>query len=151
MHALTSLVVPDNNHIRGFWSSVELVTKAMIRKVLNQYDDEESISFSMNRLRELFIGALEYQPQTGKIKEFEKSILHIEYRYVVNLVMNSLSPRNGGLSKISCEYANVVVAILYILNFNFSRMIFNGFKTNVTNPKEAEKFLLYPRFLNDYK
>ena len=164
-HAVTTPVVINENQIRDFWNSAEFATDAngvgfiaanvsnediiiyeqTVREVLQLNDNvDQSINFTMDRLRHIFISDLLYQAQQGDIQEFHKVRMPFEYRFIVHIVMGCLSPRRGGQSKVSREYANMMVAILYRLPYNFSRMIFRGMRGNID---AKDKFLMYPRFL----
>ncbi|KAI3754619.1 hypothetical protein L1987_54406 [Smallanthus sonchifolius] len=82
----------------------------------------------------------------GPYHPLYKKLLHPYWRYLAHVCMNCLSGRKRGFDELNTTIASAMVALTMSLEYNFSKMMFEEFKSNLKGGKK-EIFLMHPSFL----
>nr|GEV34880.1 hypothetical protein [Tanacetum cinerariifolium] len=160
-YALTINPIVYVSYIRQFWSTVRIETTDEGTKILATVDgklrtisessirrnlklnDEEGINTLPDA--ELFenLTLMGYNILPNQKFTFQKGQFSHQWKYLIHIIMQCLSPKSTGFNEFSSNIATVVVCLSTNRVYNFSKMIFDGMVRNVNN--KVSKFLMYPR------
>ncbi|KAI3754595.1 hypothetical protein L1987_54382 [Smallanthus sonchifolius] len=150
-------------HIQEFWSTATIhpndhgeeciigtvqakrvrISEAVIRTAL-QFGDLPAHPTKLNQ--KVVTPILTRMGYEGPYPPLYKKLLHPYWRYLAHVCMNCLSGRKGGFDEINTTISSVMVALTMSLDYNFSKMVFEEFKSNLEGGKK-DIFFMYPRFL----
>ncbi|GJV68370.1 putative ribonuclease H-like domain-containing protein [Tanacetum coccineum] len=119
------------------------ITEASIRDSL-QLADATGITMLPND--ELFEGMGQMGYPTDGTFTFWKSFFTPQWRYLVTS-FDDISSKSGGWDQFGSNIATALICLSTDRVYNFSKLIFDGM---VANLKSKTKFLMYPRFANDF-
>ncbi|KAI7734524.1 hypothetical protein M8C21_030971 [Ambrosia artemisiifolia] len=163
-HAITVQADAYKDHQRQFWRTANIDSEAVpttiratihnkpfaitvdtIRDILHFPDttDKDPTMFDGDLIQGFF-RRIKYDGDPGE-SQLIKSNLSPQWKYLMHVLIHCLSPRKGGYNACRISIQSAMVALTLNMPFNFSQMIFNHLKENITT--RQHKFLMYPRFL----
>ena len=158
-YALTENPTIYMSHVKQFWATATLKTykgekyiKATVdeQKVLVSEDnirtvlmlDDEGGSKGLTK-EELFAGleALGYV-RKGNGTKFQKGSFSPKWKFLAHTLLHCFSPKTTGWNEVNSSIASAMICLSNGDPFNFSKMIFDGFVSNING-----KSFTYPRFV----
>nr|GEW59097.1 hypothetical protein [Tanacetum cinerariifolium] len=149
------------SHIQQFWSTARIETTDEGTKILATIDgkprtiSESSIRRNLKLKDEAGISSLPdaklfenltlmgYNILPNQNFSFQKGQFSHQWKYLIHIIMQCLSPKSSGFNEFSSNIATALVCLATNRVYNFSKMIFDGMVSNVNN--KVSKFLMYPR------
>nr|GEX79995.1 hypothetical protein [Tanacetum cinerariifolium] len=121
------------------------ISESSIRRNL-KLKDEAGISSLPDA--ELFenLTLMGYNISPNQKFSFQKGQFSHQWKYLIHIIMQCLSPKSNGFNEFSSDIATTLVCLATNRVYNFSKMTFDGMVQNVKN--KVSKFLMYPRFLS---
>nr|GEZ46697.1 synaptobrevin, longin-like domain protein [Tanacetum cinerariifolium] len=162
-YALTINPTVYVSHIRQFWSTARIETTNQEIKILATVDgkprtisesslrrhlklsEEEGISSLPDT--ELFenFSLMGYNILSNQRFTFQKGQFSPEWKFLIDTIMQCLSPKSTGFNKFSSNIATAVVCLATNRVYNFSKMIFDGMVRNINTPTEPITLRKYTR------
>ncbi|KAM0023774.1 putative HhH-GPD domain, endonuclease III-like, iron-sulfur cluster loop, DNA glycosylase [Helianthus debilis subsp. tardiflorus] len=163
-HAISVRANVYKDHQRQFWRTAKIIdsegvptisaiihnkpfaiTVNTIRDILQFPDtDEDPIMFADGGVIQGCFRRMKYDGNAAE-SQLIKSNLSVQWKYLMHVLIHCLSPRKGGYNACRISIQCAMVALVLNMPFNFSQIIFNHLKENITT--RQHKFLMYPRFL----
>ena len=166
---LTTITIrrmPYLSHIRSFWDNAQVdctqeppvirsvvkekpivISEQLIRETLGFHDTPDMPLRLNDRLVK---GCLKCMKYSGNIndKQVLRANFSVQWKYFLLVLVHCFAGKKGGFDVVPEDLQSAAVALILNKPFNFSGMIFNYMKMNLTrHEKKFKKFLMYPRFL----
>nr|GEX82418.1 hypothetical protein [Tanacetum cinerariifolium] len=111
--------------------------KRLQEQINAQLRDEEGISSLTDA--ELFknLTLMGYNISPNQKFTFQKGQFSHQWKYLINIIMQCLSPKSTGFNEFSSNIATALVCLDNNRTYNFSKMIFDGLVKNVNNKGEG--------------
>ena len=159
-YALTENPTIYKSHMEQFWSTVRtqtnkngeqqlmamvdgkriIISESYVRKALNFLDEEEIICLE----NDVIFKELENMGYEKKkdVLTFYKPLLCPHWKFLIHTILHCLSPKTTAWNEFSSRQASAIIFLATGKPFNFSAMVMDGFKKNVSG-----EHYIYPRFL----
>nr|GEW79106.1 ribonuclease H-like domain, reverse transcriptase, RNA-dependent DNA polymerase [Tanacetum cinerariifolium] len=125
MYALTINPTVYVSHIQEFWSTARIETTNEKTKILATIDGKPR-TISESSLRSL----MGYNISPNQRFTFQKRQFSHQWKFLVHIIMQCLSPKSTGFNEFTSNIATVVVCLADNRVYNFSKMIFDGMMRN---------------------
>ncbi|KAJ0513476.1 hypothetical protein HanHA300_Chr10g0358041 [Helianthus annuus] len=120
-----------------------LVTKALIREVINFPDESESPIRFPERMVKGCMLRMGYQGALN-VGNYLKSKFQKPYKFLIHCILMSLSHTKGSYDTMRDYQMNMVTALVLNKKYNFSHIVFHYMTENITT---KSKSWMYPRFV----
>nr|GEW70722.1 hypothetical protein [Tanacetum cinerariifolium] len=143
-----------------FWSTARIETTNQETKILATVDgkprtisesslrmhlkinDEEGISSLPDAKLFENLSLMGYNILPNQRFTFQKGQFSHQWKFLIQPIMQCLSPKSTGFNEFSSNIATAVVCLATNRVYNFSKMIFDGMVRNINS--KGTKFLMYP-------
>ncbi|GJS29369.1 hypothetical protein Tco_0489989 [Tanacetum coccineum] len=119
-----------------------VVTEASVRRDL-QLDDEKGTDCLPNATIFEELTRMGYEKLSQKLT-FYNAFFSPQWKFFIHTILQCLSVKTTAWNEFSSTMASAIICLATNQKFNFSKYIFESMVKNLEN---ADKFLMYPRFI----
>ena len=158
-YALTENPTIYKSHVKQFWATAEEKTRKGVKyiramvddqkivvsehniRVVLQLDDEDGTTGLTKEELNAGLEALGYVRQ-GNGTKIQKGSFSPKWKFLAHTLLHCFSPKTTGWNEVNASMASAMICLSKGDPFNFSKLIFDGFVSNLKG-----KYFIYPRFI----